>query len=441
MGNVPTKEDRGGGSSSSRRRGNSIGSTLTGLHHGSSPFPTQRSKNSRRSSTKDKYVFKEAHAAGLVVKYDENVDGGYLAPYGTYNLNLDYKISVVKEAIIQRKIAPFYTPLQDHDKDWTDEELLKVVDSLKLHALPSEAEDEDEDLNYDYDSVDESTLNKKDLKKHLSKKFNKELKLKRLKWQQDEEIRYKREKFNSKYSPSKDLKLFLYRNVMECPICFLYYPRYLNYSRCCVQPICTECFVQIKRLDPHFPHDHDDDIETKAKNDPNLLISEPASCPYCATPNFGVTYTPPTTFKTGMGSDCLPGTFKLPSNQENTIVEGEETSNFDVDDNYFKKQSTISNNPPSSTSTPTTRTRRGSLPANNPTVITTDYIRPDWEQKLNSARGKLARRAATASAIHASNLIIQENEHDVEQRMIEEAVRLSLMEEEARNRRGSSSRR
>lgn len=427
MGNVPTKEERGGSSSSSRRRGSSITSTINSHHNGSQTFQAQKLKLSKRSSTKEKEKFKEAHAAGLVVKYDENVDGGFLAPYGTYNLNLDYKISVVKEAIIERKLAPFFTPLQDHDKDWSDEELLKVVNDLKLHAHPSEADDEDEDLNYEYDDIDESTLSKKDLKKHLVKKFNKELKLKRLKWQEDEEVRYRKERSTSKQTASKDLKLLLYKNVMECPICFLYYPKYLNYSRCCVQPICSECFVQIKRLDPHFPHDHDDDVETKAKNDPNLLISEPASCPYCATPNFGVTYNPPTTFRTGVSGHCLAGSFKLPST-ENVIVEGEESTSFDIDDNYFKKPNGQ-------------RTRRGSLPANNPSVLTTDYIRPDWEQKLNSARAKLARRAATASAIHASNLIIQENQQDAEQRMIEEAVRLSLMEEEARKRRASSSRR
>lgn len=419
MGNVPTKEDRG-----NRRRGSSISSTITSFHHGSQSFPSQKLKPLKRNSTKEKEKFKEAHAAGLVVKYDENVDGGYLAPYGTYNLNLDYKISVVKQAIIDRKLAPFFTPLQEHNKDWTDEELLKSLDKLKLHAHPSEAEDEDEDLNYEYDDVDETTLSKKELKKHLSKKFNKELKLKRLKWQDDEELRYRQEKSTSKQAASKDLKLLLYKNVMECPICFLYYPKYLNHSRCCIQPICTECFVQIKRLDPHLPHDHDDEeTENKAKNDPNLLISEPANCPYCATPNFGVTYNPPTTFKTGFGGDVLAGQFKLPST-DNVIVEGEESTSFDIDDNYFKKS-----NP---------RTRRGSLPANNPLVITTDFIRPDWEQKLNSARARLARRAATASAIHASNLIIEENTHDAEQRMIEEAVRLSLMDEEARKRKEST---
>jgi len=80
---------------------------------------------------------------------------------------------------------------------------------------------------------------------------------------------------------------------------------------------------------------------------------------------------------------------------------------------------------------------------------------------LNSARNKLARRAATASAIHASNLIINDNEGDgdrgnnnsrlrsgttgssydatdyslVEQQMINEAMRLSLLDEEERKRK------
>ncbi|CCH43524.1 hypothetical protein BN7_3075 [Wickerhamomyces ciferrii] len=444
MGNVPTKEDRG--SQSSRRRGSSISSTINGLNpNSSSPFPAQKLKLGKRSSnTKEKEKFKEAHAAGLVVKYDENVDGGYLAPYGTYNLNLDYKISVVKQCIIDRKLAPFYTPLQDHNKNWTDEELLKTVDSLKLHAHPSEADDEDEDLNYEYEDIDETTLSKRELKKHLSKKFNKQLKVKRLKWQDDEELRYRQEKSTSKQASSKDLKLILYRNVAECPICFLYYPKWLNYSRCCVQPICTECFVQIKRLDPHFPHDNDEeDVEDKAKNDPNLLISEPACCPYCATANFGVTYTPPF-FRTGLNGDFTAGLFKLPSS-EAVILEGEETSSFDVDDNYFKKSMTdatrSSSNSGNGSRSGSPSGRRGSLSANNPAVITTDFIRPDWEQKLNSARARLAKRAATASAIHASNLLIQNNEQDVEQRMIEEAMRLSLMDEEARKRRDSSSRR
>ena len=90
------------------------------------------------------------------------------------------------------------------------------------------------------------------------------------------------------------LEVFLYKDATECPICFLTYPPYLNHTRCCDQAICSECFVQIKRPDPHYPEGHNE-------NDPNhdpeetagKLISEPACCPYCTQPEFGVTYDPP----------------------------------------------------------------------------------------------------------------------------------------------------
>ncbi|KAI9597268.1 hypothetical protein BDF19DRAFT_412249 [Syncephalis fuscata] len=75
----------------------------------------------------------------------------------------------------------------------------------------------------------------------------------------------------------------LYRNAIECPICFLYYPRNINYSRCCHQPICTECFLQIKR---------------NASD-----ITNPAPCPFCVKPNFGVVYMPPSSAEFYLVSD------------------------------------------------------------------------------------------------------------------------------------------
>ncbi|ORX61354.1 hypothetical protein DM01DRAFT_1331964 [Hesseltinella vesiculosa] len=56
----------------------------------------------------------------------------------------------------------------------------------------------------------------------------------------------------------------------ECPICYLTYPTPLNHSKCCQKPICTECFVQIKRQDPMAP----------------------PSCPFCARTNYAITYSP-----------------------------------------------------------------------------------------------------------------------------------------------------
>ena len=64
----------------------------------------------------------------------------------------------------------------------------------------------------------------------------------------------------------------LFEDPIECPICFLYYPRNINYSRCCEQPICSECFLQIKRS----------------------ASGEPACCPYCVEPDFGIVYNQPT---------------------------------------------------------------------------------------------------------------------------------------------------
>ncbi|KAJ2523062.1 SNF1-interacting protein [Coemansia sp. RSA 1939] len=75
--------------------------------------------------------------------------------------------------------------------------------------------------------------------------------------------------------PSADFWRQLLRRHIECPICFLYYPKNINYTRCCHKPLCTECFVQIKRK---IEDDH----------------IEPTHCPYCVEPNLGIVYYPPT---------------------------------------------------------------------------------------------------------------------------------------------------
>lgn len=92
----------------------------------------------------------------------------------------------------------------------------------------------------------------------------------------------------------------LYRRAIECPICFLSYPPYLNYTRCCLQPICSECFVQIKRPDPHLPEHHvgvgAEDTSSEGNHGldgQDELVSEPSTCPYCQQSELGVTYDPP----------------------------------------------------------------------------------------------------------------------------------------------------
>uniref|UniRef100_A0A6B2LGW2 RING-type domain-containing protein n=1 Tax=Arcella intermedia TaxID=1963864 RepID=A0A6B2LGW2_9EUKA len=56
----------------------------------------------------------------------------------------------------------------------------------------------------------------------------------------------------------------------ECPICMFYYPGGLNRARCCKKPICTECYFSIRPPSP-------------------LSVC----CPFCQQPNFITSFTGP----------------------------------------------------------------------------------------------------------------------------------------------------
>lgn len=417
-------------------------------------------KKTKKQEEKDK--LREENYMKFIVRYSENVDGGYLAPHGTYKSNLDFNIDIVRNLIINRKLAPFYTPLQDFNEDWREEELLIIVKQLQLHSMETAYEEEDEE-----DDIDDHKIHKSS---NYFKRQEQKTKLKTLiskikDLQKDEDNRFLELKLKLNNQdpnlPSDDLLLLLYKNAIECPICFLYYPNNLNLSRCCLQPICTECFVQIKRLDPHPPHDQalsSREVSDQSNEEiPHTLISEPANCPYCAMNDFGVTFEKTLKINTGING-IKPQEFSLKHAQEpleknvsGNVSALKHINNIIHDEN---DESAIS-----SSSSPTEEIipfkerskRRSSIPANSPKVVTVDQIRPDWETKLIAAKARLAKKAAAASAIHASNLIMNAQsdlaEYDtrnrnndtqfqsIEDRMIEEALRLSIIDEEDRVRR------
>ena len=191
------------------------------------------------------------------------------------------------------------------------------------------------------------------------------------------------------------LEVFLYKDATECPICFLTYPPYLNHTRCCDQAICSECFVQIKRPDPHFPEGHNE-------NDPNhnpeesagLLVSEAACCPYCTQPDFGVTYDPPP-FRRGLTYGISAPTV----GSLNTAMSSTSSLNSGTPSPALGS--------PLSTGS---RRRTQSLSASSPNVILTDRIRPEWATKLQTARAHLARRAAAATALHTAAFLMNNTE-------------------------------
>ncbi|KAF8968356.1 hypothetical protein BDZ97DRAFT_1916194 [Flammula alnicola] len=239
--------------------------------------------------------------------HDETVDYGSLIPQGVYTGPRDWNQAIVSQLIVARKLAPFYRPLEDYEESWDDDQILAARKELP-----------------DPDNADTVT---------------------RIEATATATAAHKSKKPGALKEPSKP-EAQVYRGAVECPICFLCYPPNINHSRCCDQAICTECFVQIKRAEPTTTH----------------LVSEPAACPYCVQDNFGVVYTPPP-WRAGLGSD---GSIGLWSDAQR------------------------SSEP---TAPPTHKRRQKSFSADSPDVVTTDQIRPDWEAKLDAVRAAVARRA------------------------------------------------
>ncbi|EJU05709.1 hypothetical protein DACRYDRAFT_113764 [Dacryopinax primogenitus] len=244
---------------------------------------------------------------------ENHIDFGSTRPFGTYTGPQDWNHEVVSRLIKERKLAPFYWPLEDYDDEMTDEQIMAARKVPPTEASPTS------DAASDILSV---TLSRSSVSTRQSERLRPQT--------------------------MKIPEAQLYRGAIECPICFLYYPPNINRTRCCDHYICTECFVQIKRADPTPQH----------------LVSEPAACPYCVQDNFGVIYAAPA-WRAGIGSEGYPSP------------------------DLYKVSSSGSIAPPP----PMAKQRRQSLSHTAPGVVTIDQIRPDWEAKLAAVHAAVARRA------------------------------------------------
>lgn len=205
---------------------------------------------------------------------------------------------------------------------------------------------------------------------------------------------------NLPYDPfvnGQALEVFLYKEGEECPLCLMYYPPHLNRTRCCCQLICSECFVQIKRPDPHFPEHHGEgpgteESQTNTEEQNERLVMEPAKCPYCTQSDFGVTYEPPP-FRRGL-------TYSFPPSSLGALSAAMSSTS--------SVNSSLS--PTSAGSARPNRNRAQSLSANAPGVVTADRIRPDWSSKLATALNHQRRRAAAADALHHAAFVMGNQE-------------------------------
>lgn len=55
---------------------------------------------------------------------DDTVDFGSLTPQGVYTGPQDWNQQVVGHLIVDRKLAPFYKPLEEYEESWDDEHIL-----------------------------------------------------------------------------------------------------------------------------------------------------------------------------------------------------------------------------------------------------------------------------------------------------------------------------
>ncbi|KAI8815115.1 hypothetical protein BJ742DRAFT_4708 [Cladochytrium replicatum] len=398
------------------------------------------------------------------------VDSGALAPFGVYNIPQDYDQRVVKKFIVERKLAPFYKGLQDEPEgaESTTTGTTPVNHGVKftVDRATSEAitvpQSSDNDLLHPGGSnaVPVTSTSAPPLSAQLSssmpapalhlaqsrtqlqasgaggsvaspsngtvQSFANSLKAKRSFSHASSSANLSKS-FNNSTAASQLSKAgsttsfqqhdvyenipeeHLYKGAIECPICFLYYPRNINYTRCCDQPICTECFVQIKR--------------------PEATI-DPAECPYCCQPHFGIVYYPLNANRTAHIHDHDDAS-SVALSESNGVDMSRRNSSFShvemfatslgssaggasagksplaaADDG--EHAGTVSG---SESLTRSEGKRRKSVPHKSPNVVTSDDIRPDWirrQQQLVMQRAAQQRRmtmmeAALLARAHASD--------------------------------------
>ncbi|KAI8341813.1 hypothetical protein BC941DRAFT_414554 [Chlamydoabsidia padenii] len=326
-------------------------------------------------------------------KPQEQVDFGTVFPNGLYSTTpQDFDSRVLRQLINTRKLSPFYQGLPDAPEQVTATSLLpKPQPSTSLSTSPTP--------NVSQQVRPRSASNRSDkMQRPIEPSHAEKVKIQ---------------------------KAMLYNDAVECPICFLYYPPNINYSRCCDQPICTECFIQI-----HRPTD-----------DP----SSPATCPFCLEANYGVTYTAP------------PWSEKDKPKRLRSF-----SSSSSLSTSYSSPPA-----PPSAGARHTTsglsdgfKPRRKSISHTHPNVVLIDHIRPNWTKPpatpsrsrrnslTSSSTGRNLLRVVTRPGRSASSAAsteynqylatVRDMNMDLEEWMVMEAIRLSLAEQDEQSRNNNN---
>lgn len=121
--------------------------------------------------------------------HDETVDFGYLTPQGIYTGSGDWNHAIVTQLIVDRKLAPFYRPLEDYDESWDDDQ---IIAAMKEPQQPENA-----DTESTITRVESSSLHSSSSRTH-----------------------HKRPSTTARELP-RHPEAAVYRGAAECPICFM----------------------------------------------------------------------------------------------------------------------------------------------------------------------------------------------------------------------------
>ncbi|KAL8749582.1 MAG: hypothetical protein Q9184_006752 [Pyrenodesmia sp. 2 TL-2023] len=432
-------------SSRAGRRSRPDISALLGITSHSSE--TQQTLETRRETKQEREARRLERERALRLKErersmrEEHVDGGYLVTQGVYTGIEDFDKAVVRQLMIERRLAPFWRGLNDWSESWTENQLIAAARGLPIPA-PDEIPNEQDNgpfAQIDHQPRQTPLGNDTSLTIPITSRSSsyasdssntipapsQPLPLSDLSTQPTPSsgiLRGRAKTLASLTTSSKPsgeailpaeiqlpqdphingqrIEVFLYKETFECPICLIYYPIFGNKTRCCDQWICSECFVQIKRADPHPPEHVDSQnsppslatsslltIDSGEPATEGELISEPATCPFCKQTEFGITYNAPP-FRRGLAY----------VNQSSSQQIGRGASAMSSSTSLSSGLSGGQLSPTSNIS----RRRAASVSATDISVITTDRVRPEWYDKLTNARAHRHRRSAAASALHAA---------------------------------------
>ncbi|ORX39787.1 hypothetical protein BD324DRAFT_640943 [Kockovaella imperatae] len=287
--------------------------------------------------------------------------GGHLSPQNPHALALpqamDYSKTIVSRLVMEARLAPFYRGIEDYEEDFTEVDIGRILDEVRQKDLE--------------ENVQNSVVEHMKFEREGSSKVGTQV-VKKIGIHKGRDHKHEEER-DEAYRREKRA----YLGAVECPICFLNYPPNINTTRCCQQPICTECFVQIKRSEATITH----------------LESDPASCPFCVETDFGVIYErPPLPSSSSLHAMSPPDGSALsisPSSPPGPELQGGLSQALTSQDEDAELGVGIGMNPKAQETI-----RRKSVSSKAKEVVLIDEIRPDWERKLNAVKAAAARKAA-----------------------------------------------